>query len=368
MPADRMTGPSVLALIGRERTGPDLWRVLQPITALEKTGYPAGWTFTDDPLVGLAAKGADGFVLPRTSWPAEHRRTAEGWFRQIRAEGKFVVYDADDDIFTDAESHRRVELNWTEGRSFEQLEEERFQRIWAMQQCDGVTVSTQRLATIVRSFTSKPVVVVPNAIDLPWFRANVQAAKRQVPGLTIGWAGGRRHDRDLFFMLEAWLRISKRYPDVTFVVQGWCPELVREMLPADRLVVLPWLPLEVYPQGLAQIDIGCCAVADTPFNRPKSNIKAMEYAAVGAAVVASPTLYGALVENGVSGFIADSVDDWESGLAELVERPALRSMMARRLLRTVEKRHMLAGNLWRWPAAWAEIAESARGKRGLVVA
>jgi glycosyltransferase involved in cell wall biosynthesis len=89
----------------------------------------------------------------------------------------------------------------------------------------------------------------------------------------------------------------------------------------------------------------------------------MEYAAAGAAVVASPTLYGSLVDHGSSGFLAESVGEWEDALAQLVESNALRRMMATRLLKTVEKRHSLAGNLWRWPAAWSTIQESANERR-----
>jgi glycosyltransferase involved in cell wall biosynthesis len=364
--ANRLTGPSVLALLARQRTGPDLWRVLQPITALERRGYPCGWDFKDNALIGQIAPGFDGYLLPRMSWPAEYRRAAEQWFGSIRRAGKFAVYDADDDIFTSQETHRRVELNWTEGKSVEQLESERFDRIWAMQQCDGVTVSTQRLATIVRTFTDSPVVVVPNAIDLPWFRGIVQATKRQVPGLTIGWAGGRRHDRDVEAMAAAWGRVARRYPDVTFVVQGHQPDVITQLVPSERIVRLPWMSLETYPAGLAQIDIGCCAVADTPFNRPKSTIKAMEYAAAGAAVVASP-LYSGLVVNRSSGFIVDNVDDWETALATLIESPATRRIMARRLLKHVERHHTLAGNLHRWPAAWTTIQESAKTGRLVAV-
>lgn len=359
---ERLTGPSMLALVGRERTGPDLWRVLQPITALEHAGYMAGWDYKDNALIGQIAPLYDGYMLPRISWPSAQRRMAEGWFASIRRAGKLTVYDADDDVFTAAETQRRVELGWAEGKTPAQLEAERFERIWAMQQCDGVTVSTQRLATIVRSFTSKPVVVVPNAIDLPWFRGVVQATTRQVPGLTVGWAGGRRHDRDVEMMAEAWGRIARRYPDVTFVVQGHQPEVIAQLVPSERIVSLPWMSLETYPAGLAQIDIGCCAVADTPFNRPKSNIKAMEYAAAGAAVVASPTLYSGLIEDRVSGYIADSVHLWEFWLSRLVESHAQRQIMATRLLKTVERRYSLAVNLWRWPAAWSQIAEHARGR------
>jgi glycosyltransferase involved in cell wall biosynthesis len=359
---DRLTGPSVLALVGRDRTGPDLWRVLQPITALEKRGYPCGWDFKDNALIGTIAPHFDGYILPRMCWLPEQRRIAEAWFTSIRGGGKLTIYEADDDIFTAASTQRQIELNWTEGQSFEQMEARRFEGIWALQQCDGVTVSTQRLATIVRSFTRKPVIVVPNAIDLTWFRGVVRQTRRQIPGLTIGWAGGRRHDRDVELMAEAWGRIAARYPDVRFVIQGHVPPVILEHVERDRLAILPWMSLERYPCGLAQIDIGCCAVADTPFNRPKSNIKAMEYGAAGAAVVASPTLYAGLVDHGYSGFIAESVGEWEDALTQLVESNATRRMMARRLLKTVERKHSLEGNLHKWPAAWAQIAEHARGR------
>jgi glycosyltransferase involved in cell wall biosynthesis len=334
--------------------------VWQPIAALERRGYWCGWEFKDAPLLSTIAPRFDGYVLPRISWPAAQRQVAEDWFKLVRASGKFAVYEADDDVFTERETQRRVELDWTDGKSLEELESERQERVWAMQQCDGVTVSTQRLATIVRQFTDKPVVVVPNAIDLRWFTEVVRRSKRQFEGLTIGWAGGRRHDRDVEVMAEAWGRIARRFPDVTFVVQGWQPQVILDNVPRDRLKVLPWLPPETYPVGIRQVDIGCCAVADTPFNRAKSPIKAYEYAAAGAAVVASPLLYSGIVDHGSSGMIATTSEEWEDALGLLIESHATRQMMARRLLRTVEKRHSLEGNLWRWPAAWSQIQESTR--------
>lgn len=357
--AERLTGPSMLALVG-DMTGPTVWRAMFPITALEHAGYPCGWDQMHNEMVGSIAPLYDGYIISRVNWPAAQRRVAAAWFQSIRRAGKFCVYDADDDIFTANETRRRIDLDWTEGKSEAELESDRRQRIWAMQQCDGVTVTTQRLATIVRQFTDKPVIVVPNAIDLPWFRAIVNATRRVVPGLTIGWAGGRRHDRDVEQMAEAWGRIARRYPDVTFVVQGWQPPVIAEHVPADRLVMLPWMKPERYPAGIAQVDIGCCAVADTPFNRAKSNIKAMEYAAAGAAVVASPTLYSGIVDSGASGFIANDAGEWEDALAFLIERPAERAMMRRRLLKTVERKHSLSVNLWRWPAAWAQIQQASR--------
>jgi len=357
----------MLGLVG-DRSGPSLWRVLQPFTALQAAGYPCGWDRKDAPGIGEIAPAFDGFVLPRMSWPPPQRRIAEAWFAALRAARRFVVYDADDDVFTSQLSFRTIELGWSEGKSFPELEAERFQRIWAMQQCDGVTVSTQRLATVVRSYTDKPVIVVPNAIDVPWFRRVLGVTTRAQHGLTIGWAGGRRPDADLAPMAVAWGRIAARFPDVTFVIQGHVPAIVTASVPAERLVILPWMPLEQYPAGLKEIDIGCAAVTDDRFNRCKSRIKAYEYAVAGAAVVATPTVYGAIIDHGQNGYLAETADAWEHALSVLVSRPSLRSMVARRLLRHVERRCSLTANLWRWPAAWATIAEDARSRRGRLVA
>jgi len=365
--AERLSGPSMLALAG-DMSGPTLWRVLFPFTALHKLGYRADWALKDAPGIGSLAPLYDGFVIPRMAWKPGQRQIAEQWFSMIRRAGRFVAYDLDDDILTADLNYRAVELGWADGKTFVELEAERFERIWALQQADGVTVSTQRLATVVRSFTTRPVIVVPNAIDVPWFRRVLRSAERRSASPTIGWAGGRRPDRDLGPMAEAWSRIARRYPAVTFVVQGHVPAVVTDAVPADRLLVLPWMPLERYPAGLVEVDIGCASVSDERFNRCKTAIKAYEAAVAGAAVVATPTVYGQVIEHGQTGYLAETADEWEHALARLVENEAGRKIVARRLLRHVERSYSLAENLWRWPSAWSAIQEDAQARRGRLVA
>ena len=363
----RMNCPKMLGIIG-DWNGPNLWRILQPITALQKVGAPCEWDFKTAPGVGALGPAFDGYILPRLAWPPAYRWMAQGWLQQVHASGRFVVFDADDDIFTAADTYRRVELGWTEGKTFDELEAERTQRIWALQQSDGVTVSTEPLAEVVRSFTTRPVIVVPNAIDLPWFRSVLRGAQRRTDGIAIGWAGGLRSSRDLAPVAEAWSRIAARFSAVRFVVQGHTDARLVGAVPADRLLVLPWMPLQTYPAGLVETDIACCAVTADRWNENKSEIKAYEAAAAGAAVVATPTVYGRLIEHGTTGYLAETADEWEHALAELVSRPALRSIMATRLLRVVERRCSLSENIWRWPSAWSAIQEDARSRRGRLVA
>lgn len=357
--ARHLNGPSMLALVD-EMHGPTLWRCLLPFSALEARGYPCGWVKKEHRAVPSLAGRYDGLLLARVSWPRWARPAVRDDLARLRADGRFVVYDSDDDLWRIELTYRALELGWAAGRSWQQLEAAREDRIWALQQADGVTVTTEALAAVARSFTSRPVIVVPNAIDVAWFRAAVGRAARGIPMVTIGWAGGERPDADVEAMAEAWGRIARRFPDVTFVVQGHLPTVVRRAVPEHLLRFIAWLPLERYPEGLVEVDIACCAVADTPFNRCKTPIKAYEAALAGSAVVATPTLYGDVIEHGVAGYLASSADEWEAALQSLVESPALRRMMATRLLRTVEKRHSLDGNLHRWSAAWTEIAAKAK--------
>lgn len=351
-----MIPPRVLAIPG-DRNGPALWRILQPFAELQRAGYPAEWCPKDDPRLGNIAVRyrPDLVILPRLSWTIEDRDKAERFVHNLHAANVAVCYEVDDELFSEHVVTRQLEhAGMTKGHTPEALEEERQARLHALRLCDGVTVSTPRLATVVRTYTDAPVHVVENAIDLSWWRAVQDHAERLVPGLTIGWAGGARPDADVEAMAEAWLRIAERYPAVTFVVQGHQPKPL-EALPPDRVRRVPWLPLESYPLGLAGIDIGCCPLGDTRFNRCKSPIKAYEYAASGAAVVGSPTVYRTLIEHDRDGFLCESAADWEDALSLLIESTSRRAIYARRLLRKVERRHSLAGNAWRWPAAWEMI-------------
>jgi glycosyltransferase involved in cell wall biosynthesis len=364
----RLAGPSMLALVG-DMSGPSLWRVLQPFTMLEQRGYSAAWDFKDAVGIGSIAPFFDGYLLPRMAWNPGQREIAEAWFGALRRAGKFAVYDADDDLFNPALDKRSIELGFAGRKGLADLAAERFERIWTLQQCDGVTVSTRRLATIVRELTDRPVVVVPNAVDIDWFRRVLRTpAPMTKRAVTIGWVGGSRPDRDLGSMARGWAIIAASYPDVGFVVGGYLPGVIRELVPTERLRVVPWLPLERYPEAYRGIDIACCAVSNEPFNRAKSVIKAYEAAVAGAAVVATPTIYGGLIESGRNGFLAESVDEWVASLELLLDKPPLRRRLARRLLAEVERTATLAANLWRWPAAWSAIQQSAAERRRRVVA
>lgn len=352
--------PRVLTLVP-DRSACAMYRAFQPVAELQRQGAPLGaveWAPHTDPRLEEVYLAFDAVVLARLRWEPHQREFGRRWVDALHRAGLFVWYEVDDDLFSPwiVPQHVRGGILPTETPA--QKEAYRLARIHALRLCDGVTVTSQRLATIVRQYTDAPVEVVPNALDWRWFKAVLKAGgPRAVPGLTVGWAGGARPDADVLPMAWAWGQLAQKYPALTFVVQGHQARPIYEAVPAQRIRAIDWLPLDAYPLGLRNVDIACCPLADVPFNRAKSPIKAWEAAAAGAVVVASPTIYRQTLTHGEDGYLCATKEDWLAALERLVRDAAERTRVAGNLRRRVAGELSLEHNAWRWPAAWARLAE-----------
>lgn len=356
--------PRVLAITGDE-TGSIMWRIWQPFAELRRRGVYAQSVHKDESdkfLTKIAAGYYDAVVTPRIAWPGG---VGTPWQRAIRAAGLVWIYEIDDDVYSEAIVGRQYRIFEHErALGMDGLEVRRQERIAAINACDAITVSSRRLATVVSAYTTKPVFVVPNAIDARWFTSVIRSAKTvndRLPELrgklTIGWAGGTRDTTDMTIMAEAWRIIEKKYPHVDFVVQGHISE---RLVGLDRVHTLPWVPLPDYPRALVNIDIGCCSVAPTIFNSAKTPIKWFEFTLARAPCVVSHTLYGQVVTHNVDGYVARDLDDWVDGLSRMIEDPAYRRSIRQSARRTVMEHHSLENNWWRWPDAWTQAIQRVR--------
>jgi len=75
---------------------------------------------------------------------------------------------------------------------------------------------------------------------------------------------------------------------------------------------------------------------DTEFNRCKSDLKFVEAAAYGAVALASKPVYGDTIDNGRTGLVFDTPDEFAGGLARLIEDGALRRDLADNAYRYVK--------------------------------
>lgn len=366
-----MSCPPLLALSNpnRKEHADFWWRLDRPFARLREAGMVADVCWLGDDEMPTISPDGRVVVLQRTSFVtvdpgtgtiSTSRDQVRAWIARLRAAGALaVIADMDDDTVSPAY------LRWLNASGgLDLVKRERLvteQEAWrhVVASVDAMTVSTEPLAEVVRRYTDAPVHVVPNAIDVDWFRERLAPRPEWADLLTIGWAGGRRPDADLEPMAVAWGRIARRYPDVRFVVAGWQPDVIyREVEDIDRIIRVPWQALETYPTAY-QVDIGCCPLADTPFNRCKSPIKAWEYALAGAVVIASPTVYGPFIDHrdeGCRGFLATSADDWEREIAYFIDDASERTTINGWAVEAVEEFHPLADSLSDWVCAYSEIA------------
>lgn len=138
---------------------------------------------------------------------------------------------------------------------------------------DGVICATAPLADAYRALNPN-VYVCPNSVD----PADWEELDKPNDGvLRIGWAASASHAVDAPLVRRA-LAWASRQRDVEVWLlgtrfDGW----------DFKFTPLPWTDnLAAYRQSLQVLDVGVCAIVDTPWSRCKSAVKAYELAMAGA--------------------------------------------------------------------------------------
>jgi hypothetical protein len=174
----------------------------------------------------------------------------------------------------------------------------------ACARADLVTVTTPALAK--RYGGHGRVKVIPNYVPESYLKIERPAHD----GVVVGWAGSTHsHPTDLRVVgpgvRQALERTGARFQTVgsgVAVAEGL-------NLPEDPPST-GYLPLEEYPNAVAEFDIGIVPLVDSAFNRAKSALKMIEYASLGIAAVASPTPDNLRAERLGLGVTANKPKEW----------------------------------------------------------
>ncbi|PTB17476.1 glycosyltransferase family 1 protein [Trinickia symbiotica] len=247
---------------------------------------------------------------------------------QFQAQGARVVIDLDDDIAL-PEGHVLHEM-FKRNRCSERLIEN-------IRRADIVTVTNSHLASKVKQY-HKNIVVVPNA--LPFDQGQFAETS---PGLgrKIIYAGGFTHESDLRIIHDA-------VPRRELIIAGdtgtngediasttW--RRIRETF--DFAEFRPMLSVEEYMRHYDGRSIAFAPLADTPFNRCKSNLKALEAGAKGLAFVASRVYpYHNEVDKHVV-LYASTNAEWRRLFMKLIADPTFRAEQGRALAEHVRRHY-----------------------------
>lgn len=184
-----------------------------------------------------------------------------------------------------------------------------------------VTCSTDSLAERM-SKHNKNIVVLKNHID----ESMLKLERPQRNRLTIGWAGGASHIRDIGSVAYGLKQVMRHNKDIDVHFVG---ADLRPLVKAPREIRhTPWLEDTLEYYKLIDFDIGLAPLVPSVFAQTKSHIKALEYAALGIPVIASDTEpYRDFVIDGVTGFLVRHDHEWARRMRELINDDAMRIEM-----------------------------------------
>lgn len=241
-----------------------------------------------------------------------------------------------------------------------------------LRQADGVMVPTKALRERFLGFNPN-IVVVPQALDE---RLLIRGAPPNghspfSPGRkVIGYMGTLTHDDDLMMVLPALRMVWQRHrEEIEFQIVGVLGH-------ADTLRALRGLPVRMvnprpeeteYPLFMLWFSsrlhwhIAISPLKDTPFNRCKSDIKFLDYSAIGAAGIYSRVpAYESSVRHLETGWLAENeVGAWVEALEGLLSDDNLRIQMAQNATRYLYTERTLA----HCAHCWLQALENLLGGR-----
>lgn len=276
-------------------------------------------------------RDVDLVVLHRFAWDLR----VDALLRAARRAGVTTVFESDDLVFVPG-AERWVDGVRHLGAEERALYDEGVERYAAThREADAFMGSTAFLAGL-RPATPKPSIVVPNVLGEAQLRIarKLEATRRKRSPrdeVVIGYgAGSRTHDRDLAVAGPALARVLEAHPRARLELVGPLslpPELADFEDRVRRHELQSWQDwwaiLATWDVALAPLD------ERNPYCRAKSALKFLEAGVLGVATVASPTDdFARVIDDGRTGRLASTTDEWFDALDALVDDDVAREAMA----------------------------------------
>lgn len=298
----------VLFLTHNPDTPSTRYRVRAFLPHFEKAGHAVTVTEYSSSLLSIyplmkSVAAADAVVL--------QKRLPPPWItRAIRRRAKRLIYDFDDAVYL---------KKGTQGTARKGARVKRFHSM--MENADLVIAGNSHLASIAKDEGAKRTEVIPTVLD----PAKYFAAKREPhDDVVLGWIGAGGNMKYLEALLPRLPKARVRCVCNVF------PKGVEAVAWSEATEAA----------SLAGMDIGLAPMPDDEWTRGKCGTRVLQYFAAGLPVVADRVgVHEDLVEDGVSGYLVKSADEWTARVSDLVADPSKRRAFGERGRKLVVERY-----------------------------
>ncbi|MEO7989457.1 MAG: glycosyltransferase family 4 protein [Chryseolinea sp.] len=260
------------------------------------------------------------FFVPTADFVFIHREATPigpPWFEWVTAKvfRKKIVYDFDDAIWltnTSRENNLVSKLKWHSKVSAVCK--------WSY----AVSCGNQYLCNYAKQFNNR-VFLNPTTIDAEKLHnPSLYPNKEQSKQFTVGWTGTHSTLKYIDFIVPAIQSLEKKFPGrLKFTV-------IADKKPTFELSSFHFVQWskENEIEDLVQFDIGLMPLADDIWSKGKCGFKALQYMALGIPALASPVgVNSIIIDDGINGFLCNSVIQWEESIQKLIEDAELRKRM-----------------------------------------
>jgi glycosyltransferase involved in cell wall biosynthesis len=225
-----------------------------------------------------------------------------------------IIFDFDDAIFLETRRREQVDAILSKAK-------------WVIAGNEYLAVYAQQL--------NHQVSVIPTVVDINTYTPPPKGRYLNIQKTIIGWIGTNPNRGDFAAMQPVLDWLCENYAEQVVVrIIANRPLEIKTKLPIE---FIPW-KLETSRSELQKFDIGLMPMENNPWNHGKCGLKLIQYMAVGAVPLASPVgVNQTIIRAGETGLLADTVEQWTSGLKYLIDNPKIRVDMGHQGRLHVEK-------------------------------
>lgn len=263
------------------------------------------------------------------------------WLESWRAANGRMLYEIDDDLLN-AEGLKQRNFKGDAAQLSEKV-------CWLCEQADAVTVSTSTLQEKFRKL-NRNIYLVPNFLDANLWRLHKSPVsgpgifmRREGDPIRIGYIGTPTHDPDLNVVAEAMRKIESEFVDrveieVIGAFQNKTPSFGKRVGLSKRNDYpnfVNWLHHRIH------WDIGIIPLVDDSFNKSKSHLKFLEYAALGLAIICSDVeSYRSIAQDGINCLVVkNTTEAWRNAVKRLIQDRDLRMQLSVSAVKVVKSAH-----------------------------
>lgn len=202
--------------------------------------------------------------------------------------------------------------------------------------CDAVVVTNQFFASQVASETTKPVYVIQSSLNTSQVEVALEILKGRRELLDnrflIGYFSGTSSHQDDFELIKgSVIAFLKKHPDAALVLGGHfaLDTDLHDLLKAGSLIPLPVVDYITLQYLQASVDAVLAPLVIDNFTNCKSGLKVFEAGLVGTPACASNSFaYAEAIDDGSSGYICETQEEWADALEKLFDNKLTRATMS----------------------------------------